>query len=280
MTALHKYSSFIKIEHTLFSIPLLFAGVLLAGEGWPTLRVTLLIILAAAGARVVALALNRIIDRRIDAKNPRTQSRHLSSGAMKLHEAWIITAVGLVVYLASAAALSDFCLQWSWVPLVGFAAYPYFKRFTKWTHVGLGLVWSMVPIAGFFAVNPSLNGIYPVAVLGIFSVFWLAGFDIIYATQDEAHDREAGLHSMPAAWGRERALRAAGLFHLLAFFALVVLYGAWFSGPITVMLLTVVGVLLFLEQKMSAYVDIAFFQINAVIGFVVFFFIAAGMKGV
>lgn len=280
MTLLKKYASFIKFEHTLFSLPLLFAGAVLAENRWPSLRVSLLIVLAGAGARVVALTLNRIIDREIDKKNPRTMERHLSSGKMKLLEAWLLAALALAVYLLAAWSLSDFCLKLSWIPLVGFAAYPFFKRFTKWTHVGLGLVWSLVPLAGYFAVRPSVEGIWPAVCLGIFGIFWLAGFDIIYATADEESDRASGVHSLPAAWGARRALKASAWFHLLAFVALMMLYGIWMSGPLTVMLLVSIGILLFLEQKLSGYVDLAFFQINAVIGFVVLFFVISGTKGV
>ncbi len=279
-TSLNKYSSFVKLEHTLFSLPLLFAGALLANNEWPSLRVTLLIVLAGGAARAIALVLNRVIDRRIDAKNPRTAERHLSSGKMKVSEAWMIGLVGLVIYLFCAWLLSDFCLKLSWIPLVGFTAYPYFKRITKWTHVGLGIVWAMVPLSGFFAVKPSLDGIAPVAILCVFSIFWLAGFDIIYATLDEEFDREAGVNSLPSAWGAERALNLAGIFHVLAFVLLIVLYGVWLSGPITVMLLAAIGVLLYVEYRMSSNVDVAFFQINTLIGFLVLFMVITGLKGV
>ena len=280
MSLLTKYSTFIKIEHTLFSLPLIFAGALMAESRWPSFRVTVLILLAATSARIVAMTLNRIIDREIDLRNPRTKDRHLPSGAMKLYEAWLIVLVTLGVYLGSAWLLNDVCLGLSWIPLLGFSAYPFFKRFTNWTHLGLGLVWSFVPVAGFLAVKPSSEGIGPAVALGIFSVFWLAGFDIIYATMDEAFDREAGVHSLPAAWGSKRAMRMSAVFHLLAFLALVVLYGVWFAGPITVMLLGLAGILLFLEQWFAGYVDMAFFQINAAIGFVIFFFVLSGLKGV
>ena len=129
-------------------------------------------------------------------------------------------------------------------------------------------------------MKPSWEGIGPAVALGIFSVFWLAGFDIIYATMDEAFDREAGVHSLPAAWGSKRAMRMSAIFHFLAFVVLVVLYGVWFAGPITVMLLGLAGILLFIEQWFAGYVDMAFFQINAAIGFVIFFFVLSGLKGV
>lgn len=277
---LTKYSSFIKLEHTLFSLPLIFAGALMAGGQWPPLRVTVLIILAATAARIVAMTLNRIIDREIDKRNPRTQGRHLPSGSMKLYEAWFIVLLSLGVYLLAAWLINDLCLRLSWLPLVGFAAYPFFKRFTKWTHIGLGLVWSFVPVAGFLAVKPAWEGIGPAIALGVFSVFWLAGFDIIYATMDEDFDRQSRVHSLPAAWGSRRALRFSGVLHAFAFLTLAVIYCVWFAGPITVMLLILAGALLLMEQWFSRYVDMAFFQINAAIGFVIFFFVLSGMKGV
>jgi 4-hydroxybenzoate polyprenyltransferase len=280
MTTLRKYASFIKLEHTLFSLPLIFSGALIPRGEWPSVSTTLLIVLAGASARVVAMALNRIIDRRIDGINPRTRERHLASGAMKVWEAWVYVALSLAAYLLAAWSISSFCLRWSWVPLVGFVVYPYFKRFTKWTHLGLGFVWALVPAGGFLAVQPSLANAGPLLLLSVFCVFWLAGFDIIYATLDEDFDRQAGIYSLPACWGSQRALKTAALFHFLAFLALLLLYFIWFSGTITVMLLMVIGVLLYLEQQFSHYVDLAFFQINALAGFVVLFFVWSGVKGV
>lgn len=252
----------------------------MAEQSWPSLRVIALIVVAGAGARTVALVLNRVIDRHIDRGNPRTKERHLASGAMKIWEAVVIAVAGMAVYLWAAWMLSDFCLKLAWIPIVAFTAYPYFKRFTKWAHVGLGFVWSLVPIGGFFAVKPSLEGIGPVLMLALFSVFWLAGFDIIYAMQDEEYDREAGLHSLPARLGGAKAIRISAIFHLCAFIVLVFLYGAWLAGPITVMLLAIAGVLLFFEQYYSRYVDFAFFYMNILIGFVVFLFVISGVKGV
>jgi 4-hydroxybenzoate polyprenyltransferase len=280
MSRLSQYASFIKIEHSLFSLPLILTGALLAKGSWPSWNLIFLMILAGGSARVVALGLNRIIDRHIDSKNPRTQDRHLSSGLIKLFEAWGLVVFFLMVYLFSAWLISDFCLKLSWIPLLGFCAYPTFKRFTKWTHVGLGIVWSFIPLAGFFAVKPSLEGIAPVLWIGVFSIFWLAGFDIIYATMDEEFDRKEGLYSLPAKWGSEKAVRVAAIFHGLAFIALLVLYGTWFSGPVTVILLALIGVLLIVEQKFSQHVTFAFFHVNVVIGFLVFLFVFSGIKGV
>ncbi|MCB4757230.1 MAG: putative 4-hydroxybenzoate polyprenyltransferase [Elusimicrobia bacterium] len=273
------YLEFLKIEHTLFSIPLLFAGAFLANGRWPSFRESFLILFAGVCARCVALTLNRIIDREIDRKNPRTKDRHIPSGRMKLFEAWLLMVLSLLVYLFVAWLLSDFCLKWSWVPIIGFSFYPYLKRFTRWSHLGLGLVWGLVPVAGFLAVKPSFHEIEATVMLGVFCIFWLTGFDIIYATLDEEFDRKFHLYSLPAALGSKRALKYSAFFHLLAFLCLVWIYINWFSGPITLMLLLINGILLYLEQEFSFKVDFAFFRVNAIIGFVVLLFVFSGIRG-
>jgi 4-hydroxybenzoate polyprenyltransferase len=119
-----------------------------------------------------------------------------------------------------------------------------------------------------------------VLLVALFSVFWLAGFDIIYATLDEDFDRQAGVKSLPAHMGSAKALKVAALFHFLAFVSLVVLYGVWLGGPLTVMMLAIIAVLLFLEQYFSSYVDFSFFHVNVWIGVAVLIFIMTGVKGV
>src|SRR4051812_2704792 len=130
------YSRFVKAEHTLFSVPLIFSGAVLAGGRWPSWRLSGLILAAGFGARTAAFALNRMIDRQIDAKNPRTAERELPKGTMSLAEAWGVLIVGLVIYLASAAAIAPICLYVSPLPLIVFAIYPYLKRFTPLAHFG------------------------------------------------------------------------------------------------------------------------------------------------
>jgi 4-hydroxybenzoate polyprenyltransferase len=277
---LSAYARFIKIEHTLFSLPILLSGTLLARGSLPSWRLTGLILLATLGARTLALALNRLIDVQIDARNPRTADRELATGALSLWDAFLVAIAGLMVYIWAATKINSFCLIWSWVPALLFLIYPTLKRFTWLCHFGLGVTWAMAPLAGWFAVNPGFAGSGPAWILAVFSFFWLAGFDIIYATMDEKFDREAGVKSLPAAWGSPRALKLAGLFHLVSFLLLIVLYAGWLSGPITVMLLAAVGALLFMEYEMSDNVNVAFFQINTLIGFVVLFLIVTGLKGV
>lgn len=264
-----KYLSFIKIEHTLFSLPLIYAGVFLASDEFPSLKILILVLLAAIGARIVAMSLNRIIDFKIDLKNPRTSSRELPSGKMNLNEAILVTIVGLLIYLSSAYLISFFCFYLSPIPLIIFVIYPYLKRFTKFAHFGVGLGLSMAPLGGWFAIKGNLNNLEIGLLLPLFTIFWATGFDIIYSTLDEKFDRQAGLYSFPSKYGSQKALRISAFLHILAFVMLVVIYYFSLRSLASLLLLAVSGYLLYLEQKKSSDVELAFFKINAVIGFVI-----------
>jgi 4-hydroxybenzoate polyprenyltransferase len=270
------YCRFVKIEHTLFSFPLLLSGALLAKD---ELRLaTLALILAAGtGARIAALALNRIFDRTIDAANPRTRMRELPSGTMKVGEAWAITAFGVALFLAAAYWISPTCLALAPIPLGIFLLYPLLKRRTMWAHLGVGAALSMGPIGAWFAVQLDFEDFSSALLLGLFTFFWVAGFDMIYATLDADFDRSYGLHSLPARLGREGALRISLVFHGLAFLLLAALYLRSFEGPVAAGLLGCIGVLLWLEHRLSSDVELAFFKINAVVGFVVLGLVAAGL---
>ena len=271
------YARFVKIEHTLFSLPMLFAGACLAARGFPGFRILGLIVLAGTGARIVALALNRIIDRRIDGRNPRTAVRELPQGAMSLAEAAWVTAAGLALYLAAAWFIAPICALLSPLPLAIFVLYPTMKRFTPLAHLGVGAGLAVAPLGAWMAVRQTFAGCAPALWLGAFTLFWVAGFDIIYATQDEAFDRAAGLYSLPAWLGAERALRVAAAFHLVAFGALAVLFWTWLRTPVAGALLLVIGTLLALEHRRGQEVERAFFTINAWLGFVVLAFVLAGL---
>ena len=273
------YASFIKLEHTVFSLPLIVAGALVAARGWPGGHRLWFIMLAAAAGRVMAMSLNRIIDAEIDARNPRTQSRELARGVMARWEAWLITAIAGLLYVGSAAALSPVCLWLSPVPVALFVLYPYLKRFTMLSHLGLGLAWSMAPLGGWLAVSGSLAQFYEIAWLWCFSWLWVAGFDIIYATLDEAFDRQEGLHSLPARLGRGKALVIARILHAGAFAALAALWTTQLGGALSFVALLGVG-LLFVWQHAVAEQrpEFAFFQLNAVLGFAIFGLVLAGIR--
>jgi 4-hydroxybenzoate polyprenyltransferase len=275
---LKSYGRFIKFEHTLFSLPVLFSGSLLAQGGWPGWRLTGLILLAGAGARTLALALNRLIDYRVDAKNLRTATRELVTGALSLFDATLIAILGLVVYLWAARAINSFCLLWSWVPVLAFVVYPMLKRFTWLCHFGLGITWALAPLAGWFAIRPGFEGSWPAWVLGLFSFFWTAGFDIIYATMDEQFDRKEGLFSLPARMGKRPALKVAALTHAFAFFTLVALFLFALAGTKSAFLCLFAGVILLLEHMIVDHVELAFFKLNVLMGFVVLAMVLVGIR--
>lgn len=285
-----KFFSFVKIEHTLFSLPMIYAGMafgiyatIAAGQTLPStptlIRSGIFILLAATGARTVGFALNRIIDRHIDARNPRTATRDLPSGRMSLKEAYGVLVGGLMLYFVSAAMLNSLCLALSPIPLAVFAIYPFMKRFTVLAHFGVGASLALGPLGGYFAVRPTLDGALPAILLSLFTWCWVSGFDIIYATADEQFDKKEGLFSMPSQFGSVRALQISAVIHLISFALLVGVYLSAFTGSVLALILLVVsGFLLYLEQKKSTDVELAFFKINAVLGFVVFLFVIVGVS--
>jgi 4-hydroxybenzoate polyprenyltransferase len=273
------WARFVKVEHTVFSLPMLFAGAWLAADGYPGTRTLVLIVLAGFGARIVALALNRILDRHIDRKNPRTAGRELPRGAMSPSEAWLVTLGGLAIYLVAAGLLSPICLLLSPIPLAVFVFYPMMKRFTMFAHLGVGLGLAMAPLGAWMAVRQTFAGSLPALLLGVFTLCWVAGFDIIYATMDVEFDRRAGLHSMPSKLGVDRALQVSSLLHLVAFVSLALLVVWKFRTGPALAGLAVTGFLLYLEQRRKDDVETAFFRINAVLGFAVLATVLAGLAG-
>jgi len=275
---LRTYASFVRLEHTLFSLPLLLAGVFsAAGPALPWARWGL-IAAAAVGARTAAMSLNRIVDRRIDALNPRTQVRELPAGRMRMTEAVALLAGSTLVYLAACAALGPFFLRVAAIPLAVFALYPYLKRFTAFCHFGVGLALALAPLAGYAAGHPDLLAPLPALLLAGFALVWVSGFDIIYATLDEAFDRSAGIHSMVAWLGRARALTVSRWLHRGATLLLLALLLTMFrAAPDASLLARVPAVVCFAgaaallewEQRLAEDVDLAFFKINVWVGVVV-----------
>jgi 4-hydroxybenzoate polyprenyltransferase len=275
--SIRAYGHFVRVSHTLFSLPLVIGGMLIGARGTPSARVFLLVLAAAAGARTTAMALNRIIDREIDARNPRTAVRELPQGRLTLLQAWGVVAAGLALYLTAAGILGKLLLLLAPIPLVVFIGYPYLKRFTPLCHLGVGLGLALSPLGGWVAVTQSLRGWETILPLGLFGLFWVAGFDVIYSTLDEEFDRSCGIHSLPAAIGREGALRISFWLHLLALLSLLSLWwengwSRWCLAP-----LAPAAFLLWLEQRLARNVELAFFRINILVGFAVLAFVATGV---
>lgn len=278
-TRVATWASFVKFEHTLFSLPMLYAGAIIAAGGFPEARTAALILAAGTGARTAAMGLNRIIDRHIDARNPRTVVRELPRGAMRIAEAWAVIAGGLMLYLAACGLLSPVALKLSPVPLLAFVIYPYMKRFTPLAHFGVGLALSFAPLGGFVAVTGSTSDAAAALWLAGFTLLWVAGFDIIYATLDIDFDRSEGLRSIPAMLGRHRGLAIAALTHAGAIVCLLMLYREDLAGVAALAGIVATAAVLIAEHWLAERVNLAFFQLNIIVGFLVFGTVWLGKQG-
>jgi len=225
---LARYASFVKLPHTLFALPFAGVGVILATYVRPevvSLGEVLWIVLAFTAARFAAMGFNRIVDRHYDALNPRTRQRELPTGRLTLGQATASVVVASVVFVVAAFKLNALCGWLSPVALAWVFFYSYTKRFTALAHLALGLGLGIAPVGAYLAVTGAWSDPWwGLVVLAAAVMLWVAGFDIIYAVQDEAFDREHGLHSIPARLGIGQALGVARLFHFLAVVAFFVPY--------------------------------------------------------
>ncbi|HKD12340.1 MAG TPA: UbiA-like polyprenyltransferase [Thermoanaerobaculia bacterium] len=201
----------IRFSHTLFALPFALLAAVLAADGLPPAGTLIKILLAMVGARSAAMAHNRLADRHIDAANPRTASRALPAGVLSTTYVRIFLAASSLLFLAAAASLNRLTLILSPVVLALLFFYAYTKRFTWLSHAVLGLCLGIAPVGAWIAVLGRLDWV-PV-LLGLAVLLWTAGFDLLYALQDEEHDRRVGLFSIPARWGARRALQISALLH-------------------------------------------------------------------
>jgi 4-hydroxybenzoate polyprenyltransferase len=265
----------IKFSHTLFALPFAMMGAALAVSK-PGVVVTGVkpwvgILTCMVGARSAAMAFNRIVDRRIDAKNPRTATRHIPSGVLSTRSVAIFTVVSCSIFLAGTALFlpeNPWPLRLSSPVLLWLLGYSLAKRFTSLAHVWLGLALGMAPAAAWVAFRGELS-LTPV-LLGLAVTFWVSGFDILYACQDYDFDTKAGLHSIPARFGIRRSLKIAALLHLLMILMLVgvglsmPLGWIYFGGVLAVASLLVYEHSLVKPEDLSK-VNVAFFQMNILI---------------
>ena len=257
----------IKFEHTLFALPFAFLGAILAASGLPTWRQLLWITVAMFGARSAAMTFNRIVDRDIDAKNPRTAGRELPSGKLSVGFAWAFLYVSIGVFLLASYSLNWLTFALSPVALVCVLGYSYAKRFTAAAHILLGLALAISPSAAWIAVRGSLNDEIPI-LLSLMVLMWTAGFDVLYACQDFEFDKRSGLYSIPARFGIPRSLWIARLFHVQAFIVLLILYLVSGLGSLALGGVVAVGLLLIYQHTLVKANDLskmnaAFFTTNA-----------------
>jgi 4-hydroxybenzoate polyprenyltransferase len=257
----------IKFEHTLFALPFAFLGAILAADGLPTWWQLLWITVAMIGARSAAMTFNRIADRDIDARNPRTAQRELPSGKLSVGFAWAFLYSSIAVFLVASYLLNWLTFALSPVALLFVLGYSFAKRYTAFAHIFLGIALAIAPSSAWIAVRGSLNDEVPI-LLSLLVLMWTAGFDVLYACQDFEFDRRTGLRSIPARYGIKNSLRIARVFHLQAFVVLVLLLLATGLGWPAYVGVIAVGLLLIYQHKLVKADDLsrmnaAFFTTNA-----------------
>jgi len=276
-TLLVRYVNFVKLPHTVFALPFALLGLVVASRQqaitWWTLG---LVVLAFTAARFVALGFNRIADRELDAKNPRTRARELPSGRLTLRQAWVAVAVAAALFLLSAWALNPLCFALAPPTLVFISAYSYAKRFTHWSHVWLGLADGIATPAGYLAVTGRWSEPWWLLAAGTLAVtFWVGGFDVFYALQDEAFDRAERLASLVVRLGQARAILVAKLLHGLALVALVLFgvgahLGVAYYGGVAVGAALIAWEHQLVHPGDLSRLNAAFFTANGIVSIVVF----------
>jgi 4-hydroxybenzoate polyprenyltransferase len=266
-----RFARLVKIEHTVFALPFAYVGALLALEAVPSASQLLWITVAMVGARSLAMALNRLIDRSIDARNPRTAARELPSGALSVAQVLAFCAVSLAVFLVAVWQL-DPIVRWLWpIPVAGFVIYPYLKRVTWLAHLWLGAVDGLAAVGGWVAVTGNLP--WEAWLLGAAVACWIAGFDLFYSLFDLEVDRGQGLHSWAVRWGVDGVFRGARVLHVLTVLLLAAV-GVGLSAGVFYWLgvLAVAGLLAYEHSLIRPgdlrRLDAAFFTVNGVISVV------------
>jgi 4-hydroxybenzoate polyprenyltransferase len=272
-----RYINLVKLPHTIFALPFALLGVIVASYRQPvTWRVALLVVVAFTAARFVAMGFNRIADRRLDARNPRTQGRELPAGRLTISQAWAAVIAAMVLFLYAAWALNPLCAALAPLALIWIATYSYTKRFTDWTHLWLGGALAIAPVGGYVAITGAWSDpwwlllVIAVAVTG-----WVAGFDIFYALQDEAFDRAQRLRSFVVRFGQARAISLAKLLQGLAIVGLVAFgYGAGLGWPYFVGVGIAAGLIVWEHHVVRpgdlSRLNAAFFTANGIVSIVVF----------
>ncbi|MBA2737969.1 MAG: UbiA family prenyltransferase [Pyrinomonadaceae bacterium] len=264
----------IKFEHTLFALPFAFLGAIMAADGLPTAWQIIWITVAMFGARSAAMTFNRIIDRKLDAENPRTANRELPSGKLSVSFAWTFFFASVVLFEIAAYSLNWLTFTLSPVALLSVLGYSYAKRFTSFAHLILGWSLAISPTAAWIAVRGAIDSEVPL-LLSLLVMMWTAGFDVLYACQDYEYDKKAGLRSIPARFGIKNSLTIARVFHAQAFFVLILLYLVTDLGWLALIGVFAVGALMIYQHTLVKADDLsrmnaAFFTTNAFVSVILF----------
>ena len=277
LTLPRRFASLVKLEHTVFALPFAYVGALLAAAGWPGWADLGWITLAMVGARTLAMGLNRLIDAELDARNPRTATRELPSGALSKTQVLVLCAAALALFLVAVFQL-DPLVRWLWpIPVALFVVYPYLKRATWLCHVWLGVSLGLAPVGAWAALTGELP--WQAWALGGAVALWVAGFDLFYSLFDLEHDRREGLQSWAVRFG-ERGVFVGARLHHVGTVALLAIAGlgldvgwAYWLGVVAVAALLVYEHTLIRPGDLRR-LDAAFFTVNGVISIVFFAFVA------
>jgi len=270
-----RHVNLVKLPHTVFALPFALVGVVLASY---VARITVAdvawVVLAFTAARFAAMGFNRIVDREIDALNPRTKSREIPAGSMSVREATVAVTVAAALFVVAASQLNLLCLALTPVALAWVFFYSYTKRFTRWSHLVLGVGLAIAPVGGYLAIAGAWSSPWWMLIsLAVAVATWVGGFDILYALQDVGFDRENQLHSVPAAFGEGRALSIARSLHGLTIVGLGLAGIGAGAGVIYFIGVAIAAVLLLYEHSLVrpsdlSRLDAAFFTMNGVISIV------------
>lgn len=266
----------IKIEHSVFALPFAFAAAMLASGGIPEIRQIFWITIAMLTARASAFGFNRIIDRKIDAMNPRTSDREIPSGKIKLWEAILFTTVCIIIFLFSAWMLNSLCFKLAPIAILILFIYSYTKRFTWTCHFFLGLALALAPLGTWIAIKGTFS--WEIIPMAVAVIFWLAGFDTLYALWDVEFDKKFGIYSIPKVFGIKKAIYLSRVFHTIAFTFLLItgwifkLNLIYWIGMLIVALLFIKEHSLVKAHDLSK-LNIAFFNMNGYISLTVFLFV-------
>jgi len=269
--SLQDYLELVKFSHTIFALPFALGAMLIAARGLPAWNIVGWILLAMVGARTAAMGFNRIVDRHIDAQNPRTANREIPAGKIKVWQAALLVIISSALFIFAAWNLNLLAFWLSFPTLALLLGYSYCKRFTSLAHFVLGLCLGIAPMGAWIAVKGKFE-LAPI-MLTLAVMFWVAGFDVIYATMDDAFDRDNGIHSLVQKWGMKGALFGAKIFH--AIFILLMLAFGFLAGLKVLFPIGVLGIAAFLiyEHALVKVEDIkkinaAFFTVNGIISLI------------
>jgi 4-hydroxybenzoate polyprenyltransferase len=276
------YVNFVKLPHTLFALPFALVGTVLASYERPVTAAEVgWVIVAFTAARFAAMAFNRLADRHIDARNPRTARRELPAGVLGVGEAVGAIGVASVLFIVAAWRLNPLCFALSPLALGWVLAYSYTKRFTRWSHLVLGVGLSIAPVGGYLAITGHWSRPWwMLCALALGVATWVAGFDILYALQDVTFDRENALHSVPVAFGEAGALTVTRALHAATVVALALVGVAAGAGWLYAAGVVVAAALLLYEHSLVrvgdlSRLDAAFFTMNGIISIAFFGFVLA-----